>query len=306
MVGQQGDVLGALAQGRKLDRKNIQAVVQILPKPAVTHRLLRRSIGRSDHPHVGFLRLRGADPREQARLENAEKLDLQIERHLGHLVEEQRAAVRSFEESLVLAIGPCEAAFLVAEDLAFEQVRRHRATVHCQEGVPSPSAELMHAASNELLAGAALAGDAHRHAGRGNAMDLLVHRLHRSRTPPEGAEVTALRQLVLPRRSVPLDLRGSHDPGQHALQLLGAHRLDEVVRRSETQGLDRSLDAGMSGDQDDFRLLDELVVAEQLEAVPIGQLDVQQHEIRRVQQQLTLRVEQGACRRHRETVGGNQ
>ena len=63
-----------------------------------------------------------ADAHEGAGLEHAQQLDLQLERHLGDLVEEQRAAVGALEEALVLAVGAGEAALLVAEQLALDQV----------------------------------------------------------------------------------------------------------------------------------------------------------------------------------------
>ena len=77
--------------------------------------------------------LRRADAHEGAGLEHAQQLDLQLERHLGDLVEEQRAAVGALEEALVLAVGAGEAALLVAEDLALDQVRRDRAAVDGEE-----------------------------------------------------------------------------------------------------------------------------------------------------------------------------
>ena len=54
---------------------------------------------------------------------DAQKLHLQLLRHFSDLVQEQRTAVRALEEALVLAIGAGEAAFLVAEKLALDQVR---------------------------------------------------------------------------------------------------------------------------------------------------------------------------------------
>ena len=82
----------------------------------------RIAVGGGDDAHVGLLRLGRADAHEGAGLEHAQQLDLQLERHLGDLVEEQRAAVGALEEALVLAVGAGEAALLVAEELAFDQV----------------------------------------------------------------------------------------------------------------------------------------------------------------------------------------
>jgi hypothetical protein len=91
------------------------------------------AVGRRDQAHVGLLDLGRADPHEGAGLEHAQQLHLQVERHLGDLVEEQRAAVGALEEAQVLPVGAGEAALLVAEDLAFDQVRRDRAAVDREE-----------------------------------------------------------------------------------------------------------------------------------------------------------------------------
>ena len=78
-----------------------------------------------------------ADAHEGAGLEHAQQLDLQLERHLGDLVEEQRAAVGALEVALVLPVGAGEAAPLVAEQLALDQVRRDRAAVDGEERAAS-------------------------------------------------------------------------------------------------------------------------------------------------------------------------
>ena len=52
IVGEHGDVFGALAQCRDLDRHDAQPVVQIVTQQAGTHRCFRVPIGGSDEAHV--------------------------------------------------------------------------------------------------------------------------------------------------------------------------------------------------------------------------------------------------------------
>ena len=73
--------------------------------------------------------------------------------------------MRALEVALVLAVGAGEAAFLVAKELAFNQLRRHRAAVERQERRALPAAHLVDGLRGELLARAALAGE--KHGGRG-------------------------------------------------------------------------------------------------------------------------------------------
>ena len=88
---------------------------------------------------------------KRAGLQHAQQLDLQLQRHLGDLVEEQRAAVRALEEALVLAVGAGEAALLVAEQLALDQVRRDRAAVDRQERPLAAAAQLVHGLATSSL-----------------------------------------------------------------------------------------------------------------------------------------------------------
>jgi hypothetical protein len=83
-----------------------------------------------DHADVDRDVLGRADPVQRARLQHAQELHLQLDRHLGDLVEEHRAAVRLLEEADVAPLGAGEAAALVAEQLALDQGRRDRAAVH--------------------------------------------------------------------------------------------------------------------------------------------------------------------------------
>ena len=67
-------------------------------------------------------------------LQDAQELDLQARRHVADLVEQQSAAIGGLEQALVGADRAGEGAFLVAEELRFEQVLGHGAAVDGDEG----------------------------------------------------------------------------------------------------------------------------------------------------------------------------
>src|SRR6185312_4974580 len=98
--------------------------------------------------------------------------------HLRHFVEEQRAAVGALEEAAMLAVRAGEAPLLVAEQLAFDELRRDRAAVDRQEGLQPPAADFMDRLRDDFLAGAALARDEHGRTGGGDALELVVQALH--------------------------------------------------------------------------------------------------------------------------------
>ena len=144
-----------------MDREDIEAVVQVVAELAFGLGLLRRAVGRRDDAHVGRHRLGRADANEGAGLEHAQQLDLQVQGHLGDLVQKDRAALRLLEEAAVLAVGAGEAALLVTEQLALDQVGRDRAAVDREERKALAPAQVVDRPRGELLASAALAGQQH-------------------------------------------------------------------------------------------------------------------------------------------------
>ena len=78
-------------------------IEQVLAQLAARHRLVgSRLVAAMTRTSVSIT---AVDPTRltAVALEHAQQLDLQVERHLGDLVEEQRAAVRALEEAVVLA-----------------------------------------------------------------------------------------------------------------------------------------------------------------------------------------------------------
>src|SRR5207253_9294424 len=99
-------------------------------------------------------RRRGTHAHEGAGLEHPQQLHLQLLRDLGDLVEEQRPAMAALEIALVLAVRAGERPLLVAEELALDQLWRHRAAVERQERRALAPAHLVDGLRGELLAGA--------------------------------------------------------------------------------------------------------------------------------------------------------
>ncbi len=126
VLGEHGDVLGALAQRRDLDRHHVQAVEQVLAEAALAHvRSRSRCVAATMRTSTFSARLpptRG----DLVALQHAQQLGLQLERHVADLVEEERAARRLAEASRAALDGAREGALLVAEELALEQLARDR------------------------------------------------------------------------------------------------------------------------------------------------------------------------------------
>ena len=108
------------------------------------------------------------------------------------------------------AIGRAgERALLVAEDLALEQRLRNRRAVDRDERKRRARAELVDRLRDQLLAGARLAGDQHRRAGRRRLLDHLVDLPHLRAVADQRSERAVLAQLTPQRLHLAQRLRAA-------------------------------------------------------------------------------------------------
>ena len=131
---QQRQVALALAQRRDVDVEDVEAVVEVLAEQARRdHALLQVAVGRGDDAHVDAHRLVGAQRLDHPLLQHAQQLGLRGHRHLGDLVEQQRAAVRGAEAAVALLDRAREGAALVTEQLRLQQRLGERRAVDRDE-----------------------------------------------------------------------------------------------------------------------------------------------------------------------------
>ena len=111
----------ARAQRGNGDRKDVEAIEQILAEPAALDEFDQVLVGRRDQPEVDLDRPARADRIDLALLQRAQQLDLGVERQFADFVEEQRAAIGLGELADVLFGGAGEGALLVAEQDRFDR-----------------------------------------------------------------------------------------------------------------------------------------------------------------------------------------
>ncbi len=104
-------------------------------------------------------RARRPDALEVAGLEHAQQLGLQVQRHVGDFVEEQRAAVRELEPPDAVGLGVGEGPFHVAEQLALEDPFRQSAGVDGDQTLAGAARHGVDRLRDGAFAGAVLAGD---------------------------------------------------------------------------------------------------------------------------------------------------
>ena len=151
MRRQPGNVGAPLAQRRKLDRDEVQAIEQILAELAAGDELVKRPIRCRDHAHVDGARSARSEDLVGAVLEHAQQFHLRGRIDLADLVEKDRAAVGDFEAALAILPRVGERAAHVAEHLALEQRRRNPAEVHFDERAAAAAAVGVDRFGDELL-----------------------------------------------------------------------------------------------------------------------------------------------------------
>ena len=113
----------------------------------------------ASHAHVHRLRAVLADRHDLALLEKTEQLRLDVERQVADFVQEQRAAGRGPNQARLIRHRAGERAAAMAEQLAVGQLARRGGAVVGQERRRAARRADMNRARDQLLAGAALAGD---------------------------------------------------------------------------------------------------------------------------------------------------
>ncbi len=126
-------VVAALAQRRQEEVHDVEAVVEVLAEAPGADLLLEDAVGRRDDADVDLLGLAVADAEDDALLQRAQQLHLQVQRQLADLVEEERALVGDLELAGPRRDGAGERALHVPEELALDQVLGDRAAVDDDE-----------------------------------------------------------------------------------------------------------------------------------------------------------------------------
>ena len=249
-AGQQRDIAGPLPQGRDVQGKGVEAVVQILPELPLRHIVGQGGVAGGDHPHVGLQLLDRAHRAEPPLLEDAQQLGLEPDVHFGDLVQKEGAAGGGLEEAhLAAPLGAGEGALGIAEELRLQHVGVEVGAVDGHKHPGGAGAGVVDGLGVELLARAALRLQQHRGVCGGNALGQLLH-LHGLRAdghnvvkgvPGAVGPVEAAEHLLAPglrRLQLLLGLVGVLQEGHHRHAALQLPVLVDGVHVDEVEVLD--------------------------------------------------------------------
>src|SRR5262249_24369668 len=133
MAYEQRNILGALAQRGHIDRDDGEPEVEVFAETTFLDFFLEILVRSSDDANVDLGGPRGAEALDLSFLEHAQDLGLRLSAHVADLVEKNGAAVGLFELAHLLLGGACEGSFLMAEQLALDQLLWYGRAVHLDE-----------------------------------------------------------------------------------------------------------------------------------------------------------------------------
>ena len=140
-------------------------------------------VGGGDAAEIHFDLLIAAHPHDLLLLQHAQQVGLGPQADVADLVQKYRAAIGHFELALFAILRAGERAFLVAEQLAFEQRFGQCAAVDRHHRHVTPRAGGMDGPRHHFLPGAAFPGDQYGGLGGRHHFDQLHHLLHAGLLP---------------------------------------------------------------------------------------------------------------------------
>src|SRR5215208_3818813 len=135
---------------------------------------MKVDFGRGHNPAVDGNDFVRSEALDRPFLQGTQQLDLQTERHVLDLVQEESSTICMFELSDALPPCPGEGARLVTKNLALEQGLGQTASVDGNQACMTPATEVVKAARNELLSRPGLADDEHICIGPGEIQHIAA------------------------------------------------------------------------------------------------------------------------------------
>jgi hypothetical protein len=157
MLGQQDDIVAAVAQRRQLELHHVQAEIKILAETPGSHQLSQLLIRGGQHTHIRVNRFTAADADDRFFFQHPQQLGLTREAHVADLVEKQGATGGELEFAGPRFVCVSKRTFLMAKQLAFQQRFGERRAVHCDERMLAAPAAEVDRAGHHLLARAVFA-----------------------------------------------------------------------------------------------------------------------------------------------------
>ncbi len=251
--GQEQNVVPSLPQRRQGDGDDIQAEEKVFPERAFFYQGKEVLVGGRQHPHVHFLRPTGPDHIHFLFLKDPKELGLHGQAGIADFIEKEGSPVRGLEKSRPRLGSPGERSFDMAKELALQEPLGNPAAIDRHKGGRRPRAVVMNGPGNQFFSCSTLPRyeNGCRRGGRfGHGLPDLGHGLGLSQeaVPPCGKNGQG--PLSRPAQTELFE----HPPDSGEKFIVGKG-FAQILFRSRFHRLDRSLDAGIAGDEHNLRIL---------------------------------------------------
>src|SRR5438876_10712913 len=130
---QHRNIRAALAQRREMHCNHVQAEIQIFSESAIAICGFEVAICRRNHAYIDSNFLIAAHRTNFLLLQHAQQFSLHLERELTNFIQKDRATVRGLKKLGLSANCSSESAFLIAEQLAFNQSWNQQPAIYCNK-----------------------------------------------------------------------------------------------------------------------------------------------------------------------------
>ncbi|HWZ54963.1 MAG TPA: hypothetical protein VNZ63_02775 [Verrucomicrobiae bacterium] len=159
MIGERQNIGAALAERRNLESENVEPEKKIFTEVAGLHGGGKIDVGEGDKASFDTQGFRAAEAFERALLQNAKELALRSRRECRDFIENDAAVATELEAAELAFDRAGKGAAFVAEEFAFDKLRRKAGAIDFQERRVTSRAEFMNQPGEMVLTGAAFTGD---------------------------------------------------------------------------------------------------------------------------------------------------
>src|SRR3974377_1502334 len=172
MIRQWRNVLFPLPQRHYVYRKDMQAIIEILAKPADRNGLLQVPVGGGNNAHIRMPRAIVADSFIPSFLQEVQELALHIQGELPDLIQEERSPFRGFNPAGAVLGCSSERTVHVTEQLALKELPWDRGTIDPHQWPLVSRAAPVDFVRDQFLACPGLSQDEHGRFGRRHQVNL--------------------------------------------------------------------------------------------------------------------------------------
>ena len=140
MVGQQGNIVLAFPQGRKVNLDNLEAIIQILAKLTIGYFVWQDLVRGSDNAHINLNRGGIANTLKFHGFENPQQTQLHARRDIAYLIEKKSAAVSALKTTNLVTERPGKSSLYMPKEFTFQEILGKRCAVDLDQGFVSPVA----------------------------------------------------------------------------------------------------------------------------------------------------------------------